>query len=327
MKKSLSEPEFSPAPFLRRPYVQTILASSRVRRPRHNPMIDHEKETILESSEGIRLQGFFSRPNRAKGIVILIHGWEGSATSTYILSTGNYLFERNYAIFRLNLRDHGESHHLNTGLFWALILDEVFEAVQQAAQMERGAPAFLVGFSLGGNFALRIAQRCERTPVPQLKHIIAVSPGLNPSRSTDAIDQAPLLKWYFLKKWKNSLKKKERLFPNRYRFNDLLKKKSVREMTALVLERYSSYGEIEGYFRGYDLTGGSLKNLSIPTTLITAEDDPIIPVHDFHGLHLSPSTRMIVHRFGGHNGFIETIPFRCWYETHIHRILEQAIVV
>lgn len=323
MKNPIPYPEFLPAAFLRHTYVQTILASSRIRRARRNPMVEHEKETILEVGEGIRLQGFFSRPKSSKGVVILIHGWEGSATSTYILSTGKYLFEREYAIFRLNLRDHGESHHLNTGLFWAIILDEVFEAVRQAAQMEKGAPAFLVGFSLGGNFVLRIAKKCARIPIPELKHIVAISPGLNPSLSTDAIDQAPLLKWYFLKKWRKSLRIKERLFPHLYRFNDLLTRKSVREMTALVLERYSGYGEIEGYFSGYDLTGKALKELSIPTTLITAEDDPIIPVDDFHGLHLTPSTHLIVHRFGGHNGFIETIPFQCWYEAHIHRILEK----
>ncbi|MBU0992493.1 MAG: alpha/beta fold hydrolase [Proteobacteria bacterium] len=315
---------FLPSIYLRNSYVQTILASSKLRVMGQNPMVDNEKEIILDAGGGIRLQGFLSRPKcmQPKGIIILIHGWEGSASSTYILSTGRYLFRMGYSVFRLNLRDHGNSHHLNEGLFYAIILDEVFNSVRQAAQMENGRPAFLAGFSLGGNFVLRIAKKCISTPIPNLKHIVAISPGLNPTLSTEAIDKDLLLKHYFLKKWRTSLKKKEKIFPHLYRFNDLLSAKTVRRMTDLVLARYSKYGETLSYFKGYTLTGNALQDISISTTIITAQDDPIIPVDDFKRLVLNGSTELIIHRFGGHNGFIETIPFQCWYEKKIVDIVE-----
>ncbi|MBW2365517.1 MAG: hypothetical protein JRF25_10750 [Deltaproteobacteria bacterium] len=96
-----------------------------------------------------------------KGLVIMLSGWEGSSRSTYMLCTGRYFYRNGYSIFRLNFRDHGETHHLNEGLFYGTLLDEVFESVRQAAGLESGLSTFLVGFSMGGNFALRVARKCS----------------------------------------------------------------------------------------------------------------------------------------------------------------------
>ncbi len=64
---------------------------------------------------------------------MLLCGWEGSVNSAYILGTGKFLYNHGYSVFRLNYRDHGDSHALNPGLFYAALLDEVFKAVQQVS--------------------------------------------------------------------------------------------------------------------------------------------------------------------------------------------------
>ncbi|MCJ7771575.1 MAG: alpha/beta fold hydrolase [Desulfobacterales bacterium] len=313
----MSDPEsFRPPRLLRNAYVQTILASSRIRALGKNPMADVEQEMLFKTDNGARLQGFYSPQikMKAKAVVILIHGWEGSSESTYILSTGRFLYNKGYAVFRLNFRDHGETHHLNEGLFYATLLDEVFESVEQAAQLEPDLPAFLVGFSMGGNFALRIARRCLNDNINNLLHVTAISPGLNPTTSTDAIDNDWLLKHYFLKKWCRSLKKKEQLYPDIYDFSEMWPLKTVREMTDWMVERYSDFISTAEYFRSYELTDGALKNIGVPTTMIIAEDDPIIDIEDFRRLELNGGTELIIHKHGGHNGFITGFSFSSWYE-------------
>jgi predicted alpha/beta-fold hydrolase len=89
-----------------------------------------------------------------------LHGWEGSVDSTYLQRCGRSLYRHGYDIFRLNFRDHGDSHHLNSGIFYAVLLEEVYQAVIQAAEFARGGPVFMIGFSLGGNFVLRILGKC-----------------------------------------------------------------------------------------------------------------------------------------------------------------------
>ena len=246
--------------------------------------------------------------------MILLHGWEGSSDSVYIRRTGGTFYKRGYAVFRLNLRDHGGSHHLNAGLFYAAAIEEVHAAVGQAAGLNPQIPAFLVGFSLGGNFALRIALRCRQEPIPNLKHVVGISPVLDPDDATDKIDSSGYILRYFLKKWRRSLRKKQALFPHRYDFAAALQLPSVRSVTEELLSNYSYYHSAKEYFNAYSLVGDALLDICVPTTVLTAEDDPIIGVEQFHRLQLNAQTCLAVQPYGGHNGFISGFSFTGWYE-------------
>lgn len=307
---------FEPAPWLKNAHVQTILASSRVRALGKNPMVEASQKRILDAGDGVRLLGFHSpHPGRqAKGLVILLHGWEGSVDSTYMLRTGRTLYRHGYDVFRLNYRDHGDSHQLNEGLFYAILLEEVFQSVKKAAQLAEGGSVFLAGFSLGGNFALRIARRSLQEPIENLRHIVTISPLLDPDKATDRIDRNPLLRSYFVKKWRRSLTKKQLLFPHLYDFSGLFSHKTIRGLTDVLLAQYSDYGSTKEYFKGYTICGGALKDIRIPTTLITSEDDPIIPAEDFYRLDTEPRTNLAIQRYGGHNGFIGGVSLKSWYE-------------
>ena len=131
---------FRPFPLLKGAQTQTILASAKFRTWGKNEMQAAAVEKILQTASGIRLLGYYSpqKEIQSKGLVILLHGWEGSVDSTYIVCTGETLYRNGYNVFRLNLRDHGRSHHLNEGIFYAVLLDEIFEAVTQIAGFAGG---------------------------------------------------------------------------------------------------------------------------------------------------------------------------------------------
>jgi uncharacterized protein len=323
-KISYKADAFHPRFPLKNAHIQSILSSLRIRAIGAHEWTSGSLEEIFTSSNGGRLEGLYTsqRSNRSKGLVIFLHGWEGSVESTYILTTGRYLFANGYDVFRLNYRDHGQSHHLNTGLFFATNLVEVFESVRQAATLSNGGPVFLAGFSLGGNFALRISRECAAFPIPNLRHVVAISPVLDPSRATDCIDQAPLYREYFLKKWRRSLRIKQQLFPELYNFEGALRSRSCREMTKALLPHQSEFSTPAEYFHGYSLTGKDFKNTAIPMTIITAADDPIIPVDDFERLHLASQTRLMIHRHGGHNGFIMGLFSGTWYERFMAAVFD-----
>lgn len=299
-----------------------MLAGSSIRKWGKNPMLDSANEVILNPGEDVKLQGFYSNQlkGQAKGLAVLLCGWEGSVNSAYILSTGKFLYHNGYAVFRLNYRDHGDSHHLNPGLFLATLLDEVFEAVQQVAGYEKNLPLYLVGFSMGGNFALRVARKCDKNPISNLAHVISISPVLDPEKSTHAIDDFHPIRRYFLKKWQRSLKKKQACFPERYDFSEVLSLGSIAEMTDLMIERYSDYENASVYFSRYALLNDALGDIPVPATIIAAKDDPIIPVADFYDLKTNSLIDLIIHRYGGHNGFLETLSGRAWYEMKMMEI-------
>jgi uncharacterized protein len=312
----------SPLP-LRNGHLQTFLASSSLRAPGSNPMQAAARDLVLTTSEGIRLLGALSTPpGPARGLAVLLHGWEGSLDSTYLQRTGCALFRRGFAVFRLNYRDHGRSHHLNPGIFYAVKDLEVFEAVRQAAGLLPALPAYLVGFSLGGNFALRIACRAAADPIPTLAHVVAIGPVLDPEASTERIDRHPFIRAYFLRKWRRSMALKQTLFPDRYDFRAAMRLESVRATTARLVADYSAYTGLDAYFRDYTLTGDRLRALRVPTTLVTAVDDPVIPVEDFRRLHPGPSTRVVVRPHGGHLGFLEGLDLHSCYEHELPAFFE-----
>lgn len=319
---------FQPPLFLKNAHVQTVLASSKLRTLGPNAMRNAACKKIIETAGGVKLLGYHSvQPNRpAKGLVILLHGWEGSADSTYILRCGRSLYRHGYDIFRLNFRDHGDSHHLNSGIFYAVLLEEVFQAATQAAEFAGAGPVFMVGFSLGGNFVLRILEKCVSVPFPNLRHAVSISPVLNPEASTMQIDRIAFIRKYFLSKWRRSLVKKQELFPNLYDFENVMDLKSIQAVTDALLEKYSDFDSAQDYFRAYSIMGSAIKNVNIPTTIITAEDDPIIPIKDFYDLKLNNQIQLIIHSYGGHNGFITGFKLHSWYENRIIKLFDQICI-
>ena len=287
------------------------------------------KEVIIEAENGVRLLGYFSQQTSQspRGLFILIHGWEGSSDSTYILSTGRFFFRRGYDVFRLNLRDHGNSHHLNRELFHGALTEETSRAVEEISGLLPSRPSYLVGFSLGGNFALRIALRQAALPIRNLRRIFAVSPALDPLQSTLAIDRSlPVYRAYFLAKWKRSLRRKQACFPDLYRFDDILHQKTCMAMTEAIMPWYPEFSDYQDYFNRYTLTGKALASLAFPVTIFVSADDPVVPAEHFHELPPNPCLTVSIQRFGGHCGFLDPFPHGCWYERIIDKIIGQGDV-
>jgi predicted alpha/beta-fold hydrolase len=256
--------------------------------------------------------------------VVLLHGWEGSSQSSYILNVGARLIAEGYDVFRLNFRDHGESHHLNREMFHSCRIAEVVGAVHDVSLRFAERPLALAGFSLGGNFALRVALRAPARGIP-LGRVVAICPAIRPTSVLTAIEAAP---WfyhaYFMKKWRSSLQRKQRLFPDAYVFDQRFLNQRMRELTRELIERYTEYGSLDNYLDGYSILEDRLGALAVPTAILTSEDDPIIPIDDFRTLQLPEQVSLHVAPHGGHCGFIRDWSLRSYAEDFLVARLADA---
>ena len=236
----------------------------------------------------------------------MIHGWEGSAESMYMRGAAGHLFDQGLDIVRLHLRDHGPSHHLNQDLFHSCRLQEVIDAVVAVQALFPDQPLYLGGFSLGANFSLRVAAKAETNQL-RLSKVFAVCPVLDPERTMDHLDNGFFAyNWYFLRKWRRSLREKQRLFPSHYDFGDI-SNLTLGQLTEQCICRYSSYEDLTTYLRGYAIVGSVLSTITTPTQVLLAADDPIIPAKDVRRLAQPPSMKLDVTRFGGHCGYINAL--------------------
>lgn len=318
------EADFKPPMGLHNGHVQTILGSSRLRDRRVNAASGGFRaasiEEILDCGEGVRLHGLYTPVPGSERLVILIHGWHGHADSAYLLSCANHLWQQGFSVFRLHLRDHGPSHHLNRDLFHSVRIAEVVNAVAEIRRQHPHKRLFLGGFSLGGNFALRVALRSTAHELG-LEKVFAVCPVLDPASAMDALSESQIYHRYFTRKWRNALLAKLEHFPEYDFAGSLQAMRSMREMNEFFIPRYTGFGDTHSYLAAYALTGTTMAPLDVPCHIIAADDDPVIPADDL--LLLAPSPALAVERskFGGHCAFLNSWKLDNWIDQRVASLL------
>lgn len=318
---------FTPPLLLRNPHIQSVLNSLGPRKVRANRLVKqlNSETLVLTAEDGTRLVGEYDRSPLSRGVlIVLLHGWEGSSKSAYQVTTANYLLKRGFDVLRLNLRDHGDTQHLNQGIFNSTLTDEVAGAIADFSRKYPYEALFLAGFSLGANFTLRIA--ADHGRALNLKSAIGICPPVDPVNAMTALNQSLFLyERYFFYRWTNSLRKKLIHYPE-YGFGDQLNNaRSINDMNEMFITKYTPYDDIESYFKSYALTGDRLAELAIPSHLIASADDPIIPIEDIQRINCPERLDIEVHPYGGHCGFITNLSAHSWIETRIVEIFDSYL--
>jgi predicted alpha/beta-fold hydrolase len=320
---------FRPPIALGNSHAQSLLAAWSVRRRlvrrRAAALLTAARPQLIECTGGIRLLGYYSaQPKPARGLVIMLHGWEGSAEANYVLSVGSALYAAGFAVFRLNFRDHGATHELNPELFHSCRIDEVVDATKRITEEYDLPRTFLVGHSLGGNFALRVAVRFSAAGL-SLTRVVAICPVLRPHSTMRALEEGLwVYRQYFLQRWRASLRAKAASFPELYDFGDLRRFPTLTATTDFFVRRYTDFPDLDAYLNGYAITGTVMAGLTVPALLIAAADDPVIPIGDLDDVARTRALEIKVLPRGGHCAFLESYSLRSWLDRAVVQELSAA---
>ncbi|MGY0799815.1 YheT family hydrolase [Lysobacter sp. A286] len=307
----LTAADYQPPRWLRNAHLQTLLGGSVMRQRMGRRALEATAAVttshLIDGGRGVRLQGLHSAvPGVApRGLALLLHGWEGSVDSSYMCLTAARLLESGFEVFRLNFRDHGGTHHLNEGIFHSNRIDEVVHAAGDVARRFPLRPLVVAGYSLGGNFALRLALHAPAAGL-SIARVAVVCPLIDPARTMDAMEQGfPLYMQHFERKWRQSLQRKRALFPEQHDFDDRVLGLRMRPLTQWLVERNTDFGTLERYFDGYSIAGDRLAGLQVPTSVLMAADDPVIPVAGWQSQQLPDTVQLEISPWGGHCGFLQ----------------------
>jgi len=311
---------------LRNAHLQSLAASLPLREAwiarRAAGLLAGTTHEVLQCADGVRLAVDITPPGSAPTgrTAVLIHGWEGSSGSMYMVSVAARLARAGFRVVRLNLRDHGDTHHLNRELFHSCRLDEVVDAVGILRRRWPEDRFFIGGFSLGGNFALRVAARAPAAGIA-LEQVAAVCPVLDPVETMAALDAGPWhYRAYFIAKWRRSLERKRGAFPDDYDFGELRRFRALGPMTDYFVCHYTEYADLGSYLRGYAVTEDRLARLDVPAEILLADDDPVIPVGGATRLARPPALTVRRTRHGGHVGFLQDWRLASWLDDYVARV-------
>jgi uncharacterized protein len=259
--------------------------------------------------------------------LLLVHGLGGSDISAYSLAAGRFAWDHGWHVVRMNLRGAGDSLGLCAGLYHAGLESDLIAALRAvAARVPRMA---LGGFSLGGSLVLLALARRGRELPPGLIGGAAVSPPLDLAACSRALERAVngIYRQYFVRRLRTGYRERQVRRPDLFEKGREHGVRTVWEYDDRVTAPYSGYRDAAEYYARCS-PGPLLTQIALPTLILAAQDDPIVPASSVAHwpLPVSGVVKRELPPTGGHVGFVgqTRAPGRFWAGERVVRFLETA---
>jgi predicted alpha/beta-fold hydrolase len=313
-------PPFRPFPLLAGAHLQTVGATYLTRCPSITGTSQHR----IDLADGDQLVVQDDRPanwHPTHPVAMLIHGLTGCHASTYMVRTATKLVAHGVRTFRLDMRGCGAGRSLAKHSMHAGRGDDVQAAIEFLAKLCPWAPRAGVGFSLGGLTLLRaIADHNTRTE-HSLSCAMAISPPIDLQVCSETL-RLPRNKLYNrqMARWLYRYVVDRRdTNPAVAACDTGLRPRSIYEFDAQFTAPLGGFDSVEHYYTAATVSS-ILNRIRIPTLVLAAQDDPLIPFAIFEKAHLSASTVLYAPERGGHVGFLarrDCDPDRWWLDWRI----------
>lgn len=311
---------FVPHRILRQGDAQTIGAYLWPRRFRlRDHTGDEERLFQVEPESQILARCRWQPKPKEHPTLVMWHGMEGSTASAYMLTTADKAFRAGFNVVRVNFRNCGGTEHLSPTLYHGGLSGDLRVVIAELIEQDQLSQLFIAGFSLGGNMVLKLAGEYGEDPPPEVRAVCAVSPSIDLRASTNLMAQRRnwIYQQDFLRRLKNRIKVKEKLFPDRYDSRGLRGVRSVEQFDNLYVAPAFGFADANDYYA----KASSLPYISrirIPTLIIHAEDDPFIPFEPMRdpSIAANPYVLLLATKHGGHVAFVSaSADERFWAES------------
>lgn len=296
-------PEFRPLPWLRNPHVQTVLGAYLPGRSCPRP--DRRQVVALDDGDALLLHEN-TPPGWRDGhpIALLLHGLTGCHASSHIRRMAGRFLARGARTYRIDLRGAGDGVPLARRTYHAGRSDDLRAALGFLHQASPTSPLLLLGVSLSGNMALKLAAEAAADPVPGLARVAVLNPPIDLTRCAVLIS-LPRNRMYdrrFVSELVRLAERRQACFPDQPRVM------FPRGLTLVGFDDCytaprNGFVDAADYYRrmsSYPL----VPRIELPTLILTARDDPFIAVEPFEELKLPPAVTLHIAPHGGHVGYV-----------------------
>jgi predicted alpha/beta-fold hydrolase len=300
-------------PLLRSPHLQTIAAHF-WRRP--DAVAEFPMDRRLYRTElDVEVLVCSQRPRgTARGEIFMVHGLEGSGEAGYIRSLSTAALRAGFAAHRFHMRTCGGTEHLCRTLYHAGLTGDLLAVLREFRGAGR-APAFLVGFSLGGNVVLKLAGEMGESAREYVQGVCTVSAPLDLAACARRIGERDnrVYEARFVRAMRKRL-----CATGRYQKGEFAGLRSVFELDDRFTAPSFGFGDAANYYRTQSAIG-FLAGLRVPALLIQAKDDTFVPyaIYESAVVRSNPWIALMVTEYGGHLGFIGRSPNRLWSDEAI----------
>jgi predicted alpha/beta-fold hydrolase len=239
-------------------------------------------------------------------LAILCHGLEGGPRAAYMQGMARALAARGWDVLAWAFRGCGAEPNRLASFYHSGKTEDLDAVVRHAARVHPAEKIDLLGFSLGGNLALKYIGEREREIHPKLHRAVAFSVPCELACSS-----AKLSEWHnriymerFLRTLRAKVREKHPRFPAELDISGLESMRTFTEFDGRFTAPLHGFADAEDYWKRSSCRQ-FLPGIAIPALLVTAANDPILgPACYPRGeAEQSAALHLEIPPEGGHVGF------------------------
>ena len=243
-------------------------------------------------------------PATPKRVAILIHGLTGCHASPYVQRLAFKLNQAGVHTYRMDMRGCGAGSQLARDLCHAGRSADALAAMRFVANRHREAILMPVGFSLGAAVLLRTLGEFANELPDEVRHAFAVSPPID-LRDCCLRIQRGLSRWYdrTLARWLyQRVQERKALHKALAELDNGSPPRTIWDFDEQFTAPLGGFRSAEHYYHECSSLP-LLTNIRVPTTILTADDDPVVPGHGLSEASLPATIQHWRTRHGGHLGY------------------------
>lgn len=321
---------YLPAAGLSNAHAQTV--TSTVIRSRRGVFFYRERIDTLDGDFlDLDIAGVAGKPLPEDApVVLLLHGLEGNARRPYALEIYRQLAERGVRSVGMNFRSCSGELNRTERMYHAGASEDVALVHDWLDRRFPGVPKGMVGVSLGANMALKYLGERGTDLAIRLRAAAVISPPFDLALGAAQIETRirGLYMNSFLKSIQAKVKAKARAGESQIDglidVQAALAAQTLRELDEVCTAPLHGFRDAEDYYARCS-SRRYLAGIRVPTLILRAKDDPLIPAADIplDLLQANPALFPGITEHGGHVGWIEGLPgrYRFWAERQAARFL------
>lgn len=289
---SMQPVAFTPLRGLHSPHIQTILACFT---PAGAPPPSTKK--IIPLGDGDALCCEVSTPPAWKSsdkTIVLIHGLGGCHSASYMVRLSRKLYTMGYRAVRVNMRSCGSGKAFARLPYHGGLSSDIHKVMKALKDEAPISPIIIIGYSLGGNIALKLAAELGECHSDLVSATIAVCPPVDLAETAKIMAQP--MNHLYNRYYMHHLGKLTKEWTQGKPFS------TIYEFDKIVTAPKWGFESPFAYYRASS-SCYQLSKIQHPCHILFAADDPFINFRTCVNSERSASVKLWLSQYGGHMGF------------------------
>ncbi len=318
--------------FLANGHLQTLLQMGRTLRSA--PVPEH-REVPLPDGDFVDVE--IAKPRvPSRRLAVVTHGLEGSSRSIQARAVAAHLCREGWEVWSWSFRSCSGRHNHLPVIYHSACTDDLHEVIEAALaskqqEIKEEPQLALVGYSLGGNLTLRYLGEQGSELDGRILGAAVHSVPVDLNAAVDWIDLPdPMLSGYresFLRSLRARVRWRQPYLPEGLPYNRLEDFRTFLEFDDAITAPLHGFSDARTYYR-LASSKSVLVEIRVPTLLVTAADDPLLPPPCYPWTEAEASSNLIFEmpEHGGHCAYFPLFPWQpFWIEKRTAEFLAELV--